>query len=61
MQLRQVCALVTGSSHHALVEIPLGRMARCGEIAAACALMASDACASASGSCLDVNGASDLR
>ncbi|MCK7594538.1 SDR family NAD(P)-dependent oxidoreductase [Pseudomarimonas salicorniae] len=42
-------------------EIPLGRMAAAEEIAAACAFLASGACPSASGSCLDINGASYVR
>lgn len=42
-------------------EIPLGRMASVDEIAAACAFLASGACASATGSCLDINGASYVR
>lgn len=42
-------------------EIPLGRMASTAEIAAACAFLASGACPSATGSCLDINGASYVR
>ena len=42
-------------------EIPLGRMASTGEIAAACGFLASGACPSATGSCLDINGASYVR
>jgi NAD(P)-dependent dehydrogenase (short-subunit alcohol dehydrogenase family) len=46
---------------HAAAEIPLGRMASSEEIAAACAFLASGACPSATGSCLDINGASYVR
>lgn len=42
-------------------EIPLGRMAGADEIAALCAFLASGACASATGACIDVNGASYVR
>ena len=42
-------------------DIPLGRMATPEEIAAACAFLASGACPSATGSCLDINGASYVR
>jgi 3-oxoacyl-[acyl-carrier protein] reductase len=42
-------------------DIPLGRMAAPEEIAAACAFLASGACPSATGSCLDINGASYVR
>jgi len=42
-------------------EIPLGRMAEASEIAAMCAFLASGACASATGSCIDINGASYVR
>jgi NAD(P)-dependent dehydrogenase (short-subunit alcohol dehydrogenase family) len=42
-------------------EIPLGRMASVDEIAAACVFLASGACPSATGSCLDINGASYVR
>ncbi len=42
-------------------EIPIGRMAEADEIAAMCAFLASGACASATGSCIDINGASYVR
>lgn len=42
-------------------EIPIGRMAAPEEIAAMCAFLASGACASATGSCIDINGASYVR
>ena len=42
-------------------EIPIGRMAEPQEIAAMCAFLASGACESASGSCIDINGASYVR
>ncbi|WP_300543030.1 SDR family oxidoreductase [Maricaulis sp.] len=42
-------------------EIPIGRMASAGEIAAMAAFLASGACASATGSCIDINGASYVR
>jgi NAD(P)-dependent dehydrogenase (short-subunit alcohol dehydrogenase family) len=42
-------------------EIPIGRMAEPEEIAAMCAFLASGACASATGSCIDINGASYVR
>jgi len=42
-------------------EIPIGRMAEAAEIAAMCAFLASGACASATGSCIDINGASYVR
>lgn len=42
-------------------EIPIGRMAEPEEIAAMCAFLASGACESASGSCIDINGASYVR
>ncbi len=42
-------------------EIPIGRMAEPTEIAAMCAFLASGACASATGSCIDINGASYVR
>lgn len=42
-------------------EIPIGRMAEPEEIAAMCAFLASGACESATGSCIDVNGASYVR
>jgi len=42
-------------------EIPIGRMAAPEEVAALCAFLASGACASATGSCIDVNGASYVR
>lgn len=42
-------------------EIPLGRMATVDEIAAVCGFLASGACPSATGSCIDVNGASYVR
>lgn len=42
-------------------EIPLGRMAEAEEVAAMCAFLASGACASATGACIDINGASYVR
>ena len=42
-------------------EIPIGRMAEPEEIAAMCAFLASGACESATGSCIDINGASYVR
>lgn len=42
-------------------EIPIGRMAEADEIAAMCAFLASGACASATGACIDINGASYVR
>lgn len=42
-------------------EIPLGRMASAEEVAAMCAFLASGACASATGACIDINGASYVR
>jgi 3-oxoacyl-[acyl-carrier protein] reductase len=42
-------------------EIPIGRMAEPEEIAAMCAFLASGACQSATGSCIDINGASYVR
>lgn len=42
-------------------EIPIGRMAEAEEIAEMCAFLASGACASATGSCIDINGASYVR
>lgn len=42
-------------------EIAIGRMAEPTEIAAMCAFLASGACESASGSCIDINGASYVR
>lgn len=42
-------------------EIPIGRMAEPEEIAAMCAFLASGACTSATGSCIDINGASYVR
>jgi len=42
-------------------EIPIGRMASPEEIAAMCAFLASGACASATGACIDINGASYVR
>jgi 3-oxoacyl-[acyl-carrier protein] reductase len=42
-------------------EIPLGRMASAAEVAAMCAFLASGACASATGACIDINGASYVR
>lgn len=45
----------------AQTEIPLGRMAEPEEIAAMCGFLASGACDSASGSCIDINGASYVR
>lgn len=51
----------TDARARASQEIPLGRMAATSEIAAACAFLASGACPSATGSCLDINGASYVR
>jgi 3-oxoacyl-[acyl-carrier protein] reductase len=42
-------------------EIPIGRMAEPDEVAAMCAFLASGACASATGACIDINGASYVR
>jgi 3-oxoacyl-[acyl-carrier protein] reductase len=42
-------------------EIPIGAMAEPEEIAAMCAFLASGACPSATGSCIDINGASYVR
>lgn len=42
-------------------EIPIGRMASADEVAAMCAFLASGACASATGACIDINGASYVR
>jgi 3-oxoacyl-[acyl-carrier protein] reductase len=42
-------------------EIPIGRMATPQEVAAMCAFLASGACASATGACIDINGASYVR
>ncbi|HET6603581.1 MAG TPA: SDR family oxidoreductase [Xanthomonadaceae bacterium] len=42
-------------------EIPIGRVATAEEIAAVCAFLASGACASATGTCIDINGASYVR
>lgn len=42
-------------------EIPIGRMATAEEIAAMIAFLASGACASATGACIDINGASYVR
>ncbi|HRQ65286.1 MAG TPA: SDR family oxidoreductase [Xanthomonadaceae bacterium] len=42
-------------------EIPIGRMAEPEEVAAMCAFLASGACASATGACIDINGASYVR
>ncbi len=42
-------------------EIPIGRMAAPDEVAAMCAFLASGACASATGACIDINGASYVR
>jgi len=42
-------------------EIPIGKMAEPEEIAAMCAFLASGACVSATGSCIDINGASYVR
>jgi 3-oxoacyl-[acyl-carrier protein] reductase len=42
-------------------EIPIGAMAEPEEIAAMCAFLASGACRSATGSCIDINGASYVR
>ena len=42
-------------------EIPIGQLAAPEEIAALCAFLASGACVSATGSCIDVNGASYVR
>lgn len=42
-------------------EIPIGRMATPDEVAAMCAFLASGACASATGACIDINGASYVR
>lgn len=46
---------------HALSEIPLGRIADVGEIAALATFLLSDACTSATGATFDVNGASYVR
>lgn len=45
----------------AQTEIPIGRMAEPEEIAAMCAFLASGTCNSATGSCIDINGASYVR
>ena len=45
----------------AQTEIPIGRMASAEEVAAMCAFLASGACASATGACIDINGASYVR
>ena len=45
----------------AVAGIPLGRMATADEVAAMCAFLASGACASATGACIDINGASYVR
>ncbi|MFW5660802.1 MAG: SDR family NAD(P)-dependent oxidoreductase [Oceanicaulis sp.] len=45
----------------ALAEAPLGEMARPAELGALCAFLLSGACRSATGSVIDVNGASHLR
>lgn len=45
----------------AKAEIPIGELAHPDEIAAMCAFLASGACRSATGSCIDVNGASYVR
>lgn len=42
-------------------EIPIGRMASAEEVASMCAFLASGACASATGACIDINGASYVR
>jgi 3-oxoacyl-[acyl-carrier protein] reductase len=42
-------------------EIPIGRMASADEVASMCAFLASGACASATGACIDINGASYVR
>lgn len=42
-------------------EIPIGRIAEPGEVAAMCAFLASGACQSATGACIDINGASYVR
>ena len=42
-------------------EIPIGKMADPKEIASMCAFLASGACVSATGSCVDINGASYVR
>lgn len=42
-------------------EIPIGRMASANEVASMCAFLASGACASATGACIDINGASYVR
>lgn len=42
-------------------EIPIGDLAQPEEIAAMCAFLASGACRSATGSCIDINGASYVR
>ncbi len=42
-------------------DIPIGRMAEPEEVAAMCAFLASGACASATGACIDINGASYVR
>lgn len=45
----------------ARAEIPIGDLAQPDEIAAMCAFLASGACRSATGSCIDINGASYVR
>ncbi|MFY0637244.1 SDR family NAD(P)-dependent oxidoreductase [Maricaulis maris] len=45
----------------AKAEIPIGDLAQPDEIAAMCAFLASGACRSATGSCIDINGASYVR
>ena len=45
----------------AKAEIPIGELAHPDEIAAMCAFLASGACRSATGSCIDINGASYVR
>lgn len=45
----------------AKAEIPIGDLAQPEEIAAMCAFLASGACRSATGSCIDINGASYVR
>ena len=42
-------------------EIPIGRIASPEEVAAMCAFLASGACESATGACIDINGASYVR
>jgi NAD(P)-dependent dehydrogenase (short-subunit alcohol dehydrogenase family) len=42
-------------------DIPIGRMASAEEVASMCAFLASGACASATGACIDINGAIYVR